>query len=281
MLTAAAAFVKRRGMKDDGVMEKPVKPLVICGINAVAEKLKGAPDEVVELLIADGRDRARVRPLADDARRRGVAVRVVTPEELGALTSGASHQGVAAAVAPYNYLSFDQLIAAVKAGPLRILVLDGITDPQNFGALLRSAEGAGVRHVVIAKDRAAGVTAAAVKASAGAVNHLKIYRVTNIARALEELKEHGFWIVGLDAEAPETIYDREYPAALAVVLGSEGKGMRPLIRRACDFLVSIPMSGRVASLNVSVAAGVFLYEVTRQLRGSAGGLGKNPGNSAK
>jgi 23S rRNA (guanosine2251-2'-O)-methyltransferase len=281
MLSAAAAFVKWRGIKDDGVMEKPVKPLVICGINAVAEKLKSAPDDVVELLIADGRDRARVRPLADEARRRGVAVRVVSPQELGALTGGTAHQGVAAAVAPYNYLSLDELLAETKGRAIRVLVLDGITDPQNFGALLRSAEGAGLRHIVIAKDRAAGVTAAVVKSSAGAVNHLKIYRVTNIARALEELKKHGFWVVGLDAEARETIYDRDYPPALAVVLGSEAKGMRPLIQRECDFLASIPMSGRVASLNVSVAAGVFLYELARQLRGSPESRPKNPENSAK
>jgi 23S rRNA (guanosine2251-2'-O)-methyltransferase len=119
---------------------------------------------------------------------------------------------------------------------------------------------------VIAKDRAAGITPAVVKSSAGAVNHLKIYRVTNIARVLQELKRQAIWIAGLDGAAPETIYDREYPEALAIVVGSEGKGMRPLIRQQCDFLVSIPMLGKVASLNVSVAAGVFLYELARQLR---------------
>ncbi|HTM08384.1 MAG TPA: 23S rRNA (guanosine(2251)-2'-O)-methyltransferase RlmB [Verrucomicrobiae bacterium] len=247
-------------------MENQVKPLVICGVNAVAEKLKSAPAEVLELIVAADRERARLNPLIEEARRNGLSVRFVGSRELGVLTAGASHQGVAATVAPYGYGSIDDLLEKIKSHPSRILVLDGITDPHNFGALLRSAEGAGVAHVVIAKDRAAGITPAVVKSSAGAVNHLKIYRVTNIARVLQELKRQAIWIAGLDGAAPETIYDREYPEALAIVVGSEGKGMRPLIRQQCDFLVSIPMLGKVASLNVSVAAGVFLYELARQLR---------------
>jgi 23S rRNA (guanosine2251-2'-O)-methyltransferase len=257
-------------------MDKPAKPLIICGVNAVVEKLKSAPGDVVEVLIAEGRDRARLHSIVEDAKRLGVPIRFVHAQELGARTAGAQHQGVAAAVAPYGYASFDDLLAKVKdAGAARILVLDGITDPHNFGALLRSAEGAGVLHVVIAKDRAAGVTPVAIKSSAGALNHIKIHRVTNIARALEELKECGCWVVGLDAEASESIYDRDYPEKLAVVLGSEGKGMRPLIRRQCDFLAAIPMLGRVPSLNVSVAGAVFLYELARQARPKIGPDPKN------
>ena len=257
-------------------MEETAKPLIICGINAVAEKLKSAPADVVGLIVAAGRERARLNPLIEAARRHGLPVRYVAAQELGALTAGALHQGVAAAVAPYSYLSFDDLLEEIKARPSRVLVLDGITDPHNFGALLRSAEGAGLNHVVIAKDRAVGITPAAVKSSAGAVNYLKIYRVTNIARALQGLKKQGFWVAGLDAAAAETIYDREYPASLAIVVGSEGKGMRPLIRRECDFLVSIPMLGKVAYLNVSVAGGVFFYELARQLRPKPPRGGKNP-----
>jgi len=257
-------------------MEKPAKPLIICGVNAVIEKLKSAPGDVVELLIAEGRDRARLNAIVDDARRLGIPVRLAGAQELDARTAGAQHQGIAAAVAPYSYASFSDLLAEVKVAPAaRIVVLDGITDPHNFGALLRSAEGAGVMNVVIAKDRAVGVTPVVMKSSSGALNHLKIYRVTNIARALEDLKESGCWAVGLDAEATESIYDREYPEKLAIVLGSEGKGMRPLIRRQCDFLAAIPMLGKVASLNVSVAGAVFLYELARQTRTDPPGNRKN------
>jgi 23S rRNA (guanosine2251-2'-O)-methyltransferase len=131
---------------------------------------------------------------------------------------------------------------------------------------LRSAEGAGVHHVVIPKDRSVSVTPVVVKTSAGASNYLKIYRVSNLSRAVQALKEAGCWIAGLDAGAPECIYDRLYPEKLAIILGSEGRGLRPLIRRECDFLASIPMLGQVASLNVAVAGGIFLYELVRQRR---------------
>jgi 23S rRNA (guanosine2251-2'-O)-methyltransferase len=201
----------------------------------------------------------------------------VGAQEIGARTAGAQHQGVAAAVAPYGYASFADMLAEVKAAPVaRTLILDGITDPHNFGALLRSAEGAGISNVVIAKDRAVGVTPVVMKSSAGALNHLKIHRVTNIARALEDLKESGCWVVGLDAEASESIYDRSYPEKLAVVLGSEGKGIRPLIRRQCDFLAAIPMLGKIPSLNVSVAGAVFFYELARQGRPKTSNDRKKP-----
>lgn len=254
-------------------MDDKSKPLVICGINAVAEKLKSGPGDIRELMVATGRLAPRIAAIVDEARRRGLAVRSVDWARLTSLTDGALHQGIVAAVAPPAYADFDRLLNAIKAESRRVLVLDGITDPRNFGALLRSAEGAGIGDVVIAKDRAVGITSVVVKSSAGAANHLQIYRVTNIARALGQLKERGCWIVGLDAEAAETIYDREYPPALAIVLGSEGKGMRPLIRRECDFLAAIPMLGKVASLNVSVAGAVFLYELARQARELPGGKG--------
>jgi 23S rRNA (guanosine2251-2'-O)-methyltransferase len=257
-------------------MDDKSKPLLICGINAVAEKLKSASGDILELLVAASRRAPRLDAIVEDARRRGVAIRSVEWQRLSALTDGALHQGIVAAVAPPAYADFERLLDTFKAEPRQVLVLDGVTDPRNFGALLRSAEGAGIRDIVIAKDRAVGVTPVVVKSSAGAVNHLQIYRVTNIARALTELKEQGCWVVGLDAEAAETIYDREYPPALAVVLGSEGKGMRPLIRRECDFLASIPMLGKVASLNVSVAGAVFLYELARQV--SWAGRGKSGKN---
>jgi 23S rRNA (guanosine2251-2'-O)-methyltransferase len=274
MLSGAGFFVKCRREKMQIKMANP-KPLFICGVNAVAEKLRSAPGEVLELIVAEGRDRARLQSLIDEARRQALPVRFVDQQKLGAMTDGAVHQGVAAVVVPYSYFSFDRLLEEAKTAPARLLIVDGVTDPRNFGALLRSAEGTGIRDVIIAKDRAVGVTPVAIKSSAGAINHMRIYQVTNLARALTQLKSAGIWVVGLDAEAAETIYDRVYPDSLAVVLGSEGKGMRPLIRRECDFLASIPMLGKVASLNVAVAGGVFLYELTRQLRGAKPAEGKN------
>jgi 23S rRNA (guanosine2251-2'-O)-methyltransferase len=174
---------------------------------------------------------------------------------------------VIARVTLYAYLEFAQLLQNVSTpAACWILFLDGLTDPHNFGALLRTAEAVGVRHVVIPKDRSVDVTPTVVKASAGAVYHLEIYKVANLRRAIAALKKHGFWIVGLADKAAETIYDRVYADRLGIVLGSEGGGIRPIVLRECDYVVSIPMRGQVSSLNVGVAGGVFLYELVRQQR---------------
>jgi 23S rRNA (guanosine2251-2'-O)-methyltransferase len=193
-------------------------------------------------------------------------VQYVVPELLDQLSQGQRHQGVVAKVKAYCYSSFSDLLKAVPSHPewMWILILDGLTDPRNFGALLRTAEAVGIHHIVIPKDRAVAVTPTVVKSSAGAVHHLKIYRETNLRRVVLKLKELGFWIVGLDSRAAETIYDRVYPKRLGIILGSEGAGIRRLILRECDYLASIPMRGKIASLNVSVAGAVFLYELLRQ-----------------
>ena len=249
-------------------MDKARKPLVIFGVNPVMEKLRSSPEQVFELMIANRRERAALSSIIEEARRRRLPVRYVDSNVLNLLAAGRLHQGVVATIAPYSYRPFAELLQQLSSAPAqeRILVLDGLTDPGNFGALLRCAEGAGVRNVVTPKDRSVGVTPAVVKSSAGAAHYLKIYRVSNLRRALQTLKEAGCWIVGLDADASDSVYDRLYPERVAVVLGSEGSGMRPLIRRECDFLVSIPMLGKVASLNVSVAGGIVLYELVRQRR---------------
>jgi 23S rRNA (guanosine2251-2'-O)-methyltransferase len=246
-------------------MEKSTRPLVIFGINPVLEKLRSSPEQVFELMMVKGRESARLNSVIEEARRLGLPVHYVDARRLNLLTEGGSHQGVAASTAAHSYLPFSDLLQALtSASRERILVLDGLTDPRNFGALLRCADAAGVQYVVIPKDRSVGVTPVVAKSSAGAANYLKICRVSNLSRALEELKEEGCWILGLDAGAPECLFDRRYPEKLAVVLGSEGEGLRPLIRRGCDFLVSIPMRGKVSSLNVAVAGGICLYELVRQ-----------------
>ncbi len=238
------------------------------GINPVLEKLKASPHDVSEILIAKGSSAPALRGIDAQARHLGIFVKYLPPDFLDRLADGQRHQGVVAKVVAYSYGSFNDLLKEIPAnsGLVWILILDGLTDPRNFGALLRTAESVGIRHVVIPKNRAVAVTPTVVKASAGAVHYLKIYRTANLRRAITDLKELGLWIVGLDAKAPEGIYDRVYPERLGIVLGSEGGGLRPVILQECDFLASIPMRGEIASLNVAVAGAVFLYELVRQVR---------------
>ncbi len=247
------------------MLENQAKALILFGINAVVEKLKSSPQEIGEILIASGRQRSALHSIDQQAKRQRLPVRYVDAGVLTRLAKDPGHQGVVAKVAFFSYRPFDDLLQIASTGPGcdPILVLDGVTDPRNLGALLRTAEGAGIRHVVLPKDRAAGVTSTAAKTSAGAIHHLSIYRVVNLRNAIQNLKRIGFWVVGLEAKSRD-LYRRIYPEKLAVVLGSEGSGIRPLIRAECDFLVSIPMYGKIASLNVAVAAGVFLYELARQ-----------------
>jgi 23S rRNA (guanosine2251-2'-O)-methyltransferase len=240
----------------------------VFGINPVLEKLRAAPKDVWEILIAEGSERPALRSIDAEAKRLGVRVIHAPSSLLSRLAKGQRHQGVLAKIAPYSYLNFVDLAQRLASfsGSQWILILDGLTDPRNFGALLRTAEAVGIQNVVIPKDRSVDVTSTVVTTSAGAVHHLKIYKATNLRRAAATLKEHGFWMVGLDPQSVAGIYDHVYPEKLGIVLGSEGKGIRPLILRECDFLVSIPMKGKVASLNVGVAGAVFLYEILRQKR---------------
>jgi 23S rRNA (guanosine2251-2'-O)-methyltransferase len=244
------------------------EPKFLFGINPVLEKLKASPRDISEILIAKGSSAPALRGVDTQARSLGIRVKYLPPDLLDRLADGQRHQGVVAKVVAFFYLSFDELRKAISASSelVWILILDGLTDPRNFGALLRTAESVGIRHVLIPKDRAVAVTPTVVKASAGAAHYLNIYRTTNLRRAIAQLKELGFWIVGLDTNAPEAIYDRAYPKRLGIVLGSEGGGIRPLILRECDYLASIPMEGKIASLNVAVAGAVFLYELLRQAR---------------
>ena len=238
----------------------------IFGINPVIEKLKASAHDVSEILILSRPQRPVLRSIAAEARRLGLRVTYVNPDLLRRLVGGENHQGVLAKVEPYACRPFSELVEGVST-PLtaeRVLILDGLTDPRNFGALLRTAEAVGVQHVLIPKDRSVSVTPTVVKTSAGAIHHLKVYKTTNLRRAIATLKERGFWVVGLDVQARAGIYDIVYPKRLAIILGSEGKGVRPILLGECDYLVSIPMLGRIASLNVAVAGAIFLYELLRQ-----------------
>ena len=244
------------------------EPKFLFGINPVTEKLKASPHEVSEILLAKGSSASALRGLEAHAKRLGIRVKYVIPDLLDRLSEGQRHQGVVAEVMAYSYSAFANLLQAIPSNSesIWILILDGLTDPRNFGALLRTAESVGIHHIVIPKDRAVAVTPTVVKASAGAAHYLKIYRTTNLRRVILDLKKIGFWIVGLDTKAPESIYSRIYPNRLGIVLGSEGGGIRPLVLTECDYLASIPMEGKVTSLNVAVAGAVFLYELLRQAR---------------
>ena len=241
----------------------------IYGINAVTESLKARGRSFAWVGVAKERHDLRLQRVVDECRRQGVAVRFVPRPELDRMAGNNAHQGVVAVTSAKQYNDLDDVVAAKRGQFSLVVVLDGVEDPHNLGAILRTADAAGADGVVIPERRAAGVTPTVTKASAGASEHLPIAKVTNIGRTLEELKSKNLWIVGLDERAPQNYDSLDYKMDCAIVLGAEGKGVHELVRKKCDFLISIPMLGKVSSLNVSVAAGVMLYEIVRQRREKA------------
>jgi 23S rRNA (guanosine2251-2'-O)-methyltransferase len=236
--------------------------VIVYGINPVLEALRAG--RVTRLRIAERADRRLAEVLAL-AERHGVAVHHVAADVLERETSRGVHQGVVADVNPGATFSVQELVGAATA-PALIVVLDGVEDPHNLGAIVRTADAAGAHGVVVQSRRSASLGGVVAKASAGAIAHVRMAEVVNIARAVEELKQAGVWTVGLAGEA-ETSYDAiDFTLPTALVLGAEGAGLRRLVRERCDHLVSIPMGGHVNSLNVSVAAGIALFEVVRQRR---------------
>jgi len=236
----------------------------IYGINAVAEALKARGRAFAWVGVAKERDDIRMKRVVEECRKQGVAVRFVERDELDRMAGNNAHQGVVAVTSAKQYNDLEDVVAAKRGEYSLIVVLDGIEDPHNLGAVLRTADAAGADGAVIPERRAASVTALVAKASAGASEHLPIAKVTNIARTLEDLKAQNIWTVGLDERGPKAYDALDYNMDCAIVLGAEGRGLHDLVARKCDFLVSIPMLGKVPSLNVSVAAGVMLYEIVRQ-----------------
>lgn len=237
---------------------------IIFGIHAVEEALEARGRGFEYLAIAAGRNDSRLQKISQLCRAAGVPVRTMPRDQLTRLAKTAGHQGVVAVTAEKQYVDLDDILGHKRGQYAFIAVLDGVEDPHNLGAIIRTAEGAGVDGIIIPERRATGVTATVVKASAGASEYLPIAKVTNISRTLEDLKSRNIWTVGLD-ERGEKPYDKlDYQMDCAIVLGAEGHGLHEQIRKKCDFLISIPMLGRIASLNVSVAAGVVMYEIARQ-----------------
>ena len=239
---------------------------LIFGLHAVTDALKARGRGFEWVGVSKERHDLRLQRVVEDCRRAGVAVRFVPRAELDRMVGNNAHQGVVAVTSAKQYTGLEDVVAAKRGKYSLVVVLDGVEDPHNLGAILRTADAAGADGVVIPERRAAGVTATVTKASAGASEHLPIARVTNVGRAVEELKEQNIWTVALDERGTQTYDSMDYNMDCALVLGAEGKGVHELVRRKCDFLVSIPMLGKVPSLNVSVAAAVVLYEVVRQRR---------------
>jgi 23S rRNA (guanosine2251-2'-O)-methyltransferase len=241
-------------------------PPLVLGRNAAFEALRGRR-AVRRLLVAEGAHGRDLDHLRRRAAEQGVPVMPVDRSRLDRLAHGAHHQGVVAEVDPFAYARLDDLLAAAHEAPL-LVVLDGLQDPQNLGALVRTALAAGAHGLVIPEHRAVGVTPAVVRASAGAVEHLPLARVGNLARALTLLKERRVWVYGLAADAPTPYWEVDWRAPSALVVGAEGEGLSRLVRRTCDGLVSIPMAPvAVESLNASVAGALVLYEAFRQRHG--------------
>jgi 23S rRNA (guanosine2251-2'-O)-methyltransferase len=241
------------------------------GVNPVRELLRAGGD-AAEVWVAEGAERGRLGEILRLAREAGVRLKEAPRQKLDRLAGTDRHQGVVAVVADYRYRDLADLLelARGRGEPPLLVLLDGIEDPQNLGAIIRSAHALGAHGVVIPKDRAAGITAAAAKASAGAVEHCPVARVTNVAQAMETMKESGIWTVGLAADGPAEIASVDLAAPTALVVGSEGQGLRRLVRERCDHVVRIPMSGEIGSLNASSSAAVCLYEAARQRARSRG-----------
>ncbi len=241
---------------------------LIFGIHAVFAAIREDPGGVLELWIAKGRHDKRMYALVVEANRSGLNASFVEPKTLRRLVGEARHQGVVARCRRKKTLSeadLPKMLASVDQPPL-ILILDGISDPHNLGACLRTAEAAGVHAVIATRDRAASITPTVRKVASGAAEHIPFFAVTNLARTLRTLKEQGVWMCGTDDNADTCFFDLKLTGALAIVMGAEGKGLRRLTREMCDYIAYLPMAGDVDSLNVSVATGICLYEALRQRR---------------
>lgn len=238
----------------------------IVGRNPVIEHLQRGTQAVEKIWIAAGSTHSRIQHIVKMAEKAGVPIKHCTRRELDRLEPSVPHQGVIALVSPTRYDDLSSILAKIERSERNalLIVLDSIQDPRNLGAILRTAEAVNADAVIIPKNRAVGVTAAVHKASAGASTYVPIVKVTNIAHTIETLKNSGIWVAGATDNAPHLYTDADFRVPVCLVLGSEGKGLRQLVKQKCDYLVHLPMLGKIDSLNVSVAAGVLLYEVIRQ-----------------
>jgi 23S rRNA (guanosine2251-2'-O)-methyltransferase len=236
------------------------------GIKPLIEGLFSNPPIFEKILVARGRGGAEFRKILDIAEKKSIPVEFVGREVIEKMVPNSVHQGILGMGPDHEYATIEELISNRHPENTHdlLIILDGVADPRNLGSVIRTAHCLGANGVIIPENRAASLTASAVKASAGASELLPVAKVVNLVRTIEDLKEKGFWVYGADAESKSSLSTLDYDGNVAVVMGSEGKGIRPLVRKNCDFLVSIPMRGRVASLNISVATGVIIFEILRK-----------------
>jgi 23S rRNA (guanosine2251-2'-O)-methyltransferase len=237
---------------------------IIYGRNAVLEWFySGLP--VTQILMTADMQMQTAQKMQELAKQKQIPIKTMNRQQLTQITGSDNHQGIAARVSTPDYVELDDLllVAEQKKEKPFLAILDGIQDPHNFGAIIRSADGAGVHGLIIPKDQSVDLTPTVIKASAGAAAYIPVVKATNIARVMDELKEKGFWITGVDQDGERNYTEADYNGAIALVLGSEGRGIRRLVREKCDFLVSIPMYGQVNSLNVSVAAALIFFEARK------------------
>ncbi len=258
---------------------------ILFGLHPVEEALRSGARRFDHVCLAAERSDLRLKKLAEACREAGVRTRFEPRAQLTRLAGSAAHQGVVAVVRERQFLSLADLLAGDRIGML-LLALDGVEDPQNLGALLRTADGAGVDGVIVTERRSAPLSPVAVKASAGASEHIRVAKVVNLVRALEELKHHGLWSIGLDERGTMDYDQFDYSGGCVLVLGREGAGLHELVKRTCDHLLRIPMAGKVASLNVAAAGAAVLFEAARQRRQIARTLNGNdksiaPASSAR
>jgi 23S rRNA (guanosine2251-2'-O)-methyltransferase len=236
---------------------------VIYGINAVTEALKATPEKIERICVERGQKNSRIQDIVDLARLKHVRISFEERSWLDRKAEGARHQGILCFAAEMPSFDSEDILAQAK-NPGLLVVLDGVEDPHNLGAILRSAEAAGADGVILPQHRSAALSATVVKASAGAASHIKLARIPNLAQFIESLKKKGFWVAGLDADSDKAIWELDLTVPTALILGNEGKGLHRLVKEKCDYVVSLPIRGVVSSYNVSVAAGIALYEVIRQ-----------------
>lgn len=240
------------------------------GIHSIASVLENEPERLLEIMIAKGRSDDRINAIVSSARANGIAVQFVHRKTLDEKSNGEQNQGLLARAKPARVLDeadLDTILKRVEASASDtpfLLILDGVTDPHNLGACLRNADAAGVQAVIVPKDNAVGLTPVVRKVAVGAAETVPLIQVTNLARTLKHIQQHGVWVIGTAGEAEQLIYDCKMQGPIALVMGAEGKGMRRLTRETCDELVKLPMAGAVSSLNVSVASGICLFEIVRQ-----------------
>ena len=242
------------------------KSELIYGMHAVDALLEKQPERVIEVYALKGRDDERLGTIVEKAREWGVSVQFMQRKALDDKSEGEQHQGIIARVKAAKVLTDNDLDAYINhlEVPPFLLILDGVTDPHNLGACLRTVDGSGADAVIVPADRACGITPVVSKVAAGAANSVPLFTVNNLSRTLDDLKALGIWIIGTAEDADQDVWQMDFSGPCAVVLGGEGSGMRPLTRKHCDLVTRIPMAGVVESLNVSVATGVVLYEVMRQ-----------------